>query len=748
MAEAPLPESPLEWQSPLELSQAAETESILGDLRALRDQVPVDPNVCVAIVDGPVDLDHPCFRGARLRRVDTLVDDEAGSGPMSEHGTHVTSVVFGQPFSGTLGLAPGCQGLVLPVFRDIGGRLSQLDLARSIERAVGEGANVVNVSGGQLVEHGQPDPLLARAVNLCEQSGVLVVAATGNDGCDCVHVPAALPTVLAVGALGRNGTPVSSSNFGDAYSSNGVLAPGEQIPGAVPGGAIALKTGSSFATPIVSALAALLLSEQRRLTGAVDIAAVRQAILASAHSCPDSGNELLRCLGGILNVPGAHALITKGGKVIEYDAMLGTYVAVPGGATARPLAGVVASSAPSTDSGPPAPPPTDPGSPPSVTAAAVPTPAVPTVAAAAVPTPAVPMAPVPAMPVAAAVSAPATAPVAAPPPAMYTAQPTPAAMSAQTGVGPSNSAAGGGSCSCGTSQAAVTPAIPNVYALGNIGFDFGTEARRDTFRAQMQQPTSGDSVPIVMAPNPYDTSQLAAYLSANPSESTKLIWTLNLDLTPVYALQAEVPYANYVYEKLIAALVGQSLPTVDSGYISRVSIPGKLTTRTVKLFSGQVVPLVVVQNRGLYLWSEPALLDQVVASLDPSLHADRGTIQTKIQQMLDKIYYELRNLGTASPDRAINYMGTNAFALGEFLASGLMSGRYVDGDTTVLYQLDSITAAKSPYCRVDSDCWDVQFSFFNPDNDNYARVVFQSTVDVSDELPVQLTPTHQFMVAP
>jgi cyanobactin maturation PatA/PatG family protease len=311
MAEAPLPESPLEWQSPLELSQAAETESILGDLRALRDQVPVDPNVCVAIVDGPVDLDHPCFRGARLRRVDTLVDDEAGSGPMSEHGTHVTSVVFGQPFSGTLGLAPGCQGLVLPVFRDIGGRLSQLDLARSIERAVGEGANVVNVSGGQLVEHGQPDPLLARAVNLCEQSGVLVVAATGNDGCDCVHVPAALPTVLAVGALGRNGTPVSSSNFGDAYSSNGVLAPGEQIPGAVPGGAIALKTGSSFATPIVSALAALLLSEQRRLTGAVDIAAVRQAILASAHSCPDSGNELLRCLGGILNVPGAHALITK-----------------------------------------------------------------------------------------------------------------------------------------------------------------------------------------------------------------------------------------------------------------------------------------------------------------------------------------------------------------------------------------------------------------------------------------------------
>jgi len=52
---------------------------------------------------------------------------------------------------------------------------------------------------------------------------------------------------------------------------------------------------------------------------------------------------------------------------------------------------------------------------------------------------------------------------------------------------------------------------------------------------------------------------------------------------------------------------------------------------------------------------------------------------------------------------------------------------------------------KSPYCRVDSDCWDVQISFFDPDNDQRATVVFQSTIDVSDQLPVQLAPTHQFL---
>ncbi len=40
--------------------------------------------------------------------------------------------------------------------------------------------------------------------------------------------------------------------------------------------------------------------------------------------------------------------------------------------------------------------------------------------------------------------------------------------------------------------------------------------------------------------NPYDPIQLHAYLEADPSESTKLIWTLDLDGTPLlYAIEAE-----------------------------------------------------------------------------------------------------------------------------------------------------------------------------------------------------------------
>ena len=40
--------------------------------------------------------------------------------------------------------------------------------------------------------------LLGRALRTCADNGVLVVAAAGNDGCECLHVPAAVDGVLAV----------------------------------------------------------------------------------------------------------------------------------------------------------------------------------------------------------------------------------------------------------------------------------------------------------------------------------------------------------------------------------------------------------------------------------------------------------------------------------------------------------------------------------------------------------------------
>ena len=149
--------------------------------------------------------------------------------------------------------------MIAPIFADEGSlsACSQLDIARAVLQAVEAGAHVINISAGQFTTSREPDPLLARAIQHCADRNVLIVAAVGNDGCECIHVPAAASSVLSVGAMDANGAPMDMSNWGLPYRTQGVLAPGTNILGAVPGGGTARKSATSFATPIVSGIVGL-----------------------------------------------------------------------------------------------------------------------------------------------------------------------------------------------------------------------------------------------------------------------------------------------------------------------------------------------------------------------------------------------------------------------------------------------------------------------------------------------------------
>jgi hypothetical protein len=97
-----------------------------------------------------------------------------------------------------------------------------------------------------------------------------------------------------------------------------------------------------------------------------------------------------------------------------------------------------------------------------------------------------------------------------------------------------------------TTSQPVSPAPPGprwqpyVYALGTLGYDFGTEARRDSFK-QLMAPVAVQGT--VVPANPYDARQMVDHLSSHPSEAKALIWTLNLELTPIYAIEPAGPYA-------------------------------------------------------------------------------------------------------------------------------------------------------------------------------------------------------------
>ncbi|MEV0536736.1 hypothetical protein [Kitasatospora sp. NPDC050463] len=216
-------------------------------------------------------------------------------------------------------------------------------------------------------------------------------------------------------------------------------------------------------------------------------------------------------------------------------------------------------------------------------------------------------------------------------------------------------------------------------------------------------------------------------------------------------LKLSTPPVSTVYRTFRDAIVGQAQRVSDPGFISRVSVPGRLTDRTVRLFSGQVVPVVEVKSRGIYTWSENDLVDSVLQAVKEDTEKrnaqafDEVLLRKTVRALLDKIYYQFRNLGQSSADRALNYAGTNAFLFASQISEGLLSAKHVPGKDDRLYALDYVRVSKSPYCRLGSDCQDVAVGFFDPEDERRSRVTYLFTIDVSDELPVTLAPVHQFI---
>ncbi len=273
------------------------------------------PDVTVAMLDGAVDICHPGLRGAKLQLADPLGRAQVDDPFVRGHGTAVAGLLFGN-HAGTLkGVAPGCRGLLIPIYRVVNRRMScsQSDLAIGIREAVRLGADVINVSGGELTPGGIATRELNDAVGYCAQKGRLLVAAAGNDGCiDCLHVPGAIPSVLVVGATEPDGHPLPQSNWGRAYQFQGIVAPGRDVLVAAPGGGYALGSGTSLATPLVAGVAALLASLQRKRGRRVDMAVVRRILLAAATGCAEKPTDQCdRLLFGRLNIARAHFYLSR-----------------------------------------------------------------------------------------------------------------------------------------------------------------------------------------------------------------------------------------------------------------------------------------------------------------------------------------------------------------------------------------------------------------------------------------------------
>jgi subtilisin family serine protease len=200
---------------------------------------------------------------------DNLVHDV---NPMDEvgHGTSCATIIGGSGVQLPPGVAGSCTVLPARVLGSarmqgrrerIGvGRISDID--EGIKAVVDLGAKVLNMSFGTPaaeLDDGDPVPhsdVVAYAI----ARGCILVAASGNSGKTERFTPACLDGVVAVGAVDDDGRPCSFSTAGSHVA---LCAPGWKVPSLALDGP-ALVSGTSFAAPFVSGVAALLASRASR----------------------------------------------------------------------------------------------------------------------------------------------------------------------------------------------------------------------------------------------------------------------------------------------------------------------------------------------------------------------------------------------------------------------------------------------------------------------------------------------------
>jgi subtilisin family serine protease len=220
--------------------------------------------VLVAVIDTGVDAAHPDLAGNVIAGPD-LVDGDASPDDENGHGTHVIGIIAAHAGNGIgiAGAAPGVRVLAIRAL-DADGRGDLGAVARGVDAAVAAGARVINLSltaGPTAPEMLVPGNALADAIQRAIDAGVVVVAAAGNDALPICEQPQLGPGLVCVAAVDRQAQRSGYSNYGIRVD---LVAPGgddaDGIISTFPGGDYAEMQGTSQATPMVSAEAALLLS--------------------------------------------------------------------------------------------------------------------------------------------------------------------------------------------------------------------------------------------------------------------------------------------------------------------------------------------------------------------------------------------------------------------------------------------------------------------------------------------------------
>lgn len=261
-------------------------------------------------------------------------------GPESSHGTHVSGIIAADRKNGIgiNGIANHVEIMTIRAVPD--GDEHDKDIANAIRYAVDNGAWIINMSFGK--SFSPEKQWVDDAVKYAESNGVLLIHAAGNDAKN-IDIEDNFPSRninndtnrvfsnwINVGASGAINDEIVAtfSNYGKREVD--VFAPGVRIYSTVPGGNVyGEKDGTSMASPVVSGLAALILSYYPTLSAKQVKWVIEQSVTkiqsTNVNNDEDENQrvllEELSVTGGIVNAYNAIKLAStlKGERILASE---------------------------------------------------------------------------------------------------------------------------------------------------------------------------------------------------------------------------------------------------------------------------------------------------------------------------------------------------------------------------------------------------------------------------------------------
>jgi subtilisin family serine protease len=245
-------------------------------------------DIIIAILDTGVDVNHPDLKeniwvnqgeipgnkvdddgngyvddvhGWNFGTGDNKIVPTGSPGSTASHGTQVAGVIaaVGNNGKGVVGVNWQSSIMVLRLSLDF----TSKEVSEALNYAAANGARVVNMSFGGDTFGPEGDPIVKAAIDNAFSKGVLLVASAGNSDSSRPHYPAAYHNVMAVSSTNGEDTKTGHSTFGPWVD---IAAPGTDIVTTDLGNGYLATAGTSFSSPYVAAVAALLFAHRPLLT--------------------------------------------------------------------------------------------------------------------------------------------------------------------------------------------------------------------------------------------------------------------------------------------------------------------------------------------------------------------------------------------------------------------------------------------------------------------------------------------------